>query len=114
MQGHVDAIGKMLSATEAEGSWLVSFSYPRSYSKLLIEKGSIAIDGISLTAFNRKSEQFTVSVVPHTWKNTTLSKRRPGDSVNLEFDLLGKYVLNSQQADSNDALTIAKMRDAGF
>lgn len=114
VQGHVDTTGELLSVKLAEGSWLLSFSYPREYASLLIEKGSIAIDGISLTAYNRTNERFTVSVVPHTWQNTTLGQLQPGSKVNLEFDLIGKYILNFQQSAADQGLTMARLRDAGF
>ncbi|MFH2056335.1 MAG: riboflavin synthase [bacterium] len=114
VQGHVDTTGKLLTVTQAEGSWLLTFSYPRAYAQLLIEKGSIAVDGISLTAYNRSSDRFTVSVVPHTWQSTNLARLRPGAEVNLEFDLIGKYILNFQQSAGDQGLTMAKLRDAGF
>lgn len=92
VQGHVDAIGRCESIAPAAGSWILTFSYPREHAALVVEKGSIAIDGVSLTAYDIAAERFKVSIIPQTWTATTLGQLRPGSSVNLEFDILGKYV----------------------
>jgi len=114
VQGHVDTTGNLLAVESAQGSWLLTFSYPRDYAQLLIEKGSIAIDGMSLTAYDRTNDSFKVSIVPHTWESTNLSHLRSGDAVNLEFDLIGKYILNFHRAASESGLTMEKLREAGF
>ncbi len=92
VQGHVDAIGRCENVAPATGSWILTFSHPREYAELIVEKGSIAIDGVSLTAYDIAKERFKVSIIPHTWSATTLGKLRAGSLVNLEFDILGKYV----------------------
>jgi riboflavin synthase len=114
VQGHVDATGVCLGVVRATGSWIVTLSYPNEFSDLLIEKGSIAVDGISLTAFNRSNDRFQVSVIPHTWENTSLSGLKTGELVNLEFDLIGKYILNYAKPSGREGLTIEKLIDSGF
>ncbi len=98
VQGHVDAIGRCENITPAAGSWILTFSYPREHAALVVEKGSIAIDGVSLTAYDIATERFRVSIIPQTWNATTLGKLRPGSIVNLEFDILGKYVQRRREA----------------
>jgi riboflavin synthase len=90
--GHIDATGSVLEKTPA-GDWLmISFSYPLAYGELLVGKGSIAIDGVSLTVVEVQRERFGVMLIPHTRDHTTLGCREPGAIVNLEFDLLAKHV----------------------
>lgn len=114
VQGHIDAVGDCLEINQAEGSWIISFRYPSRFAALLIEKGSIAVDGVSLTAYDRTENHFKVSVIPHTWQQTTFCRLQPGDSVNLEFDMLGKYILNYNKTTGATGLTIEKMREHGF
>jgi len=114
VQGHIDAVGRLESVNEQGGSWLMRYSYPAEFSNLLIEKGSIAIDGVSLTAYDKSKSHFTVSVVPHTWDATTFSTLKAGESVNLEFDLIGKYILNRITSSAQEGLTIEKMIELGF
>jgi riboflavin synthase len=92
VQGHVDAEGKVESLKKEKGDTLLAISYPKEFDKYVVEKGSITVDGISLTAFNLKPGKFSVAVIPETLKNTTLGGYKPGDAVNLEFDVIGKYV----------------------
>ncbi len=102
--GHVDALAQLISITRKDKSWICRFAVAKSFERYLIEKGSIALDGISLTIFNIKNGQFDVAIIPHTWAETNLHTRRPGDSINVEFDLLGKYVenlLKHQREDGN-------------
>jgi riboflavin synthase len=90
--GHVDGIGRLRAIdVEGEGA-LYRFTVPASLGRLLVEKGSIAVDGISLTVFACTNRAFTVAVIPHTLAVTTLRERRPGDLVNLESDMLARYV----------------------
>jgi riboflavin synthase len=114
VQGHIDTTGKLLGVRQTEGSWLMTFTYPEDFAQLLIEKGSIAIDGVSLTAFECDNNQFSVSTIPQTWKSTTLSRLQPGDRVNLEFDLIGKYVLNYRKRPDAGELSLDKLRDSGY
>ena len=92
VQGHVDATGEV-TGIEAEGEfWRFSFTYPRALAPLFIQKGSIAVDGISLTVAALRDGEFDVQVIPFTWEQTNLHARRVGERVNLECDMLGKYV----------------------
>jgi riboflavin synthase len=92
VQGHVDATGTCLSVETREGSWEYVFSYPPAFAPLLIEKGSICVNGTSLTAFSLQENQFRVAIIPYTYEHTNISDLRPGSTVNLEFDLIGKYI----------------------
>ena len=91
VQGHVDQIALCDSITEENGSWYFKFSY-KSSENITIEKGSIAINGVSLTVVDSKKESFSVAIIPYTWDNTNLKNVKIGDTVNLEFDILGKYI----------------------
>lgn len=93
VQGHVDATGICKKRNEKQGSWEFEFEFPKKFAGLIIEKGSICINGISLTAFNVKKKSFTVAVIPFTFQHTNINKVNPGDAVNLEFDIIGKYLL---------------------
>jgi riboflavin synthase len=99
VQGHVDATGTVISITTAENATLFRFQAPAEFDRNLIEKGSITVDGISLTVVNLKNAAFDVWIIPHTVQETNLKERKPGDKVNLEFDLIAKYVekLSSQK-----------------
>lgn len=93
VQGHVDATGYCKKIKDTGGSWELRFRFPKKFASLIIEKGSICINGISLTAFNVKKDSFSVAIIPYTFTHTNLQYVKEGDSVNLEFDLLGKYIL---------------------
>ena len=93
VQGHVDQIGECIGVKEAEGSWIFTFKYSNDYNNITIEKGSITINGISLTVMNSKLGEFSVAIIPYTYKNTNINKIEIGDIVNLEFDVIGKYVV---------------------
>lgn len=90
--GHVDAIGKVQEARREGQGWRFMFSYPTRFACYLVEKGSVAIDGISLTSFNTTDETFQVAVIPQTYQTTALQDRHVGDPVNIEFDIIAKYV----------------------
>ncbi|GAB6077109.1 riboflavin synthase [Desulfurobacterium crinifex] len=92
LQGHVDTITKVVGIKREGTGFLFSFKLPPAYRHLVVEKGSIGIDGISLTIATLFADIFSVAVIPHTYENTTLKLKRPGDIVNLEFDIIGKYV----------------------
>jgi riboflavin synthase len=92
VQGHVDARGRFLSAEEHGGSWTVRVAYPREIAQYLVFKGSVAVEGISLTVAALAAEYFEIAVIPKTWAVTNLSHLRPGDEVNLEADIIAKYV----------------------
>jgi len=92
VQGHVDTTGTCTGMLAHEGSWELSFSFPEPFAHLVIEKGSICINGISLTAFAVGRDRLSVAIIPYTWEHTAISDVGIGTKVNLEFDLLGKYV----------------------
>lgn len=92
VQGHVDQIGICKSITETEGSWLFTFDYDRTYKNITIEKGSITVNGVSLTVVNSKETEFSVAIIPYTYDNTNFKNFKIGTKINLEFDVIGKYV----------------------
>src|ERR1700722_1416097 len=92
VQGHVDTTAICLKRHELEGSWEFRFEFPRKFSHLVIEKGSICLNGTSLTIFNVKRDRFDVAIIPYTFQHTNIQSVTPGSSVNLEFDMIGKYV----------------------
>lgn len=92
VQGHVDQVGVCTSIKEVGGSWLFDFEYDASIGNITVEKGSICVNGISLTCFNSRSNAFTVAIIPYTFENTNFNQLKTGDKVNLEFDILGKYI----------------------
>ena len=92
VQGHVDASGKVASAKPEGDCVLMGFRAPKKLMHYIVEKGFVAVDGISLTVVKKRASSFTVSVIPYTLQNTVLKERRVGDSVNLEVDILAKYV----------------------
>ena len=92
VQGHVDGTGRLLQKKNLEGSWEFTFSYPAGFAALMIEKGSITLNGISLTCFNVGRDNFTVAIIPYTYEHTNLQYLKEGEAVNLEFDIIGKYI----------------------
>jgi riboflavin synthase len=92
VQGHVDARGKFLSATDHSGSWTVRIAYPPEIGRYLVFKGSVAVEGISLTIAELADDYFEIAIIPKTWGVTNFSHLRPGDAVNLEADVIAKYV----------------------
>lgn len=92
VQGHVDTTGVCEKIKNRDGSYELSFSFSKKFAALVIEKGSICINGISLTLFDVKKDSFKVGIIPYTWEHTNLNFLNKGDEVNLEFDLLGKYI----------------------
>jgi len=96
VQGHVDATATCVDKQTLEGSWLFRFQFPESFSALVIEKGSVCINGVSLTAFNVAGNEFTVTIIPYTYTHTNFNAIEKGTVVNIEFDVLGKYFLRQQ------------------
>ncbi|MBT8262726.1 MAG: riboflavin synthase [Bacteroidia bacterium] len=92
VQGHVDETGICTKVEEANGSWYYTFTYNTSNDNITIEKGSITVNGVSLTVVNSKLNEFSVAIIPYTYENTNFKQIRAGDTVNLEFDVIGKYV----------------------
>lgn len=93
VQGHVDGRGTCTLREEKDGSWLYRFQFDPAFAPLIIEKGSITINGISLTAFQVTRDSFDVAIIPFTFKHTNISEVTKGSHVNLEFDVIGKYLL---------------------
>ena len=95
VQGHVDTTGLCTKRKEKKGSWEFEFSFPKKFAGLIIEKGSICVNGISLTCFDVKRKNFRVAIIPYTFEYTNMKEIREGDLVNIEFDLIGKYLLRT-------------------
>jgi len=89
--GHVDAVSRLLAVEDSTGSWTYRFSIPRGLGPFVVRKGSIALDGVSLTVALRRARDFDVAVIPETRRRTSLAVKRAGDTVNLEIDLLARY-----------------------
>jgi riboflavin synthase len=92
VQGHVDQVATCERAETKDGSWEFTFSYDPKLMNVTIEKGSITINGVSLTVVNSKLNEFSVAIIPYTYEHTTFKTLKKGDVVNLEFDVIGKYV----------------------
>ena len=92
VQGHVDQTAVCESVVEQNGSWVFTFSYDPSLNNVTIEKGSITVNGVSLTVVDSRASKFSVAIIPYTYEHTTFSKVKKGDIINLEFDVIGKYV----------------------
>ena len=92
VQGHVDTVGEVIKREEQDGSWLFTFRFPPEFGRYIVEKGSVTINGISLTCFGVGRAEFTVTIIPYTFEHTTMKEIKPGDHVNLEFDIVGKYI----------------------
>ena len=92
VQGHVDGVAKCLGVSVNDGSWIYKFEFDISNEMLLIEKGSICINGVSLTVFDIAENTFKVTIIPYTYENTSFKTLKEGDIVNIEFDMIGKYL----------------------
>ena len=114
VSGHVEAVGRVMSVTKEGNSHLFRLSLPADIARYVVEKGSIAIDGISLTVADRKDKWFTVSVIPHTMVNTTLSLRKPGSLVNLEADVLARYNEKTRVLNASSRLSSSFLKENGF
>ena len=97
VQGHVDATATCIEKQTLDGSWLFRFRFPAQYAGLVIEKGSICINGVSLTVFNTGKDECTVTIIPYTYTHTNFHTIEEGTQVNIEFDVLGKYLLRSKE-----------------
>jgi riboflavin synthase len=117
VQGHVDSTGQFLTRQMVGEGFIMRFSYPKEIAHYICQKGSIAIEGISLTVANLASNFFEIAVVPHTLQMTTLSFLSSGDKVNLEVDIIAKYVermLTTAPKMEKSTLTMDKLRDLGY
>lgn len=92
VQGHVDQVGRIEQISEQDGSWIFDFSFDPNTGNVTVEKGSITVNGTSLTCFNSKNGKFSVAIIPYTYENTNFHELQVGDEVNLEFDIIGKYI----------------------
>ena len=92
VQGHVDQTGTCKSIAEMDGSWYFTFEYDEKLNNITIEKGSITVNGVSLTVVNSKKNEFSVAIIPYTYEHTNFKKFKIGTRINLEFDVIGKYV----------------------
>lgn len=97
VQGHVDQTAKCIALEEQNGSWLYTFQYDTSKDNVTVEKGSVCVNGISLTVVNSQDDRFSVAIIPYTYQNTNLHEVKVGSTVNLEFDIIGKYVARLMQ-----------------
>lgn len=116
VQGHVDAVGRVRSVAQRENAWDLWIDVPAELLQLVIPRGSVAVDGISLTVTGRDAKGFSISIIPHTWKVTSLKDRGPGARVNVEADLLARYVqgLLEPLGDGERGLTLEKLRALGY
>ncbi len=116
--GHVDGVGEIASRTRQGVGEFLRIRFPRSLDRLLVLKGSIAVDGISLTIAELTADAFGVALIPYTLDGTTLGAKRPGDAVNLEGDLLGKYVARClgemPTVGATGGLTLSRLQEHGF
>lgn len=118
VQGHVDAVGKFVGATRTGDFWTVRVGFPKEIGKYLVYKGSIAVEGISLTIAELKDDYFEIAVIPKTWELTNFSTLSAGDSVNLEADIIAKYVerilLYDKAAEKTQGITMEKLQNLGY
>jgi riboflavin synthase len=117
VQGHVDARGRFLSATDHGGSWTVRIAYPPEMARYLVFKGSVAVEGISLTIAALADQYFEIAVIPKTWEVTNFLHLRSGDDVNLEADIIAKYIeriMSFNGSPGNKSLTIEKLAELGY
>lgn len=92
VQGHVDAVVECLGVEDAGGSWRLTFRYELRPGHLLVDKGSICLNGVSLTVVEPQGDRFSVAIIPYTWEHTNFHRLQPGDRINVEFDIIGKYI----------------------
>ncbi len=101
VQGHVDAKAICAAKETLDGSWLFHFRFPEQFAALVIEKGSVCINGVSLTAFNVTNNELTVTIIPYTYTHTNFQEITAGTEVNIEFDVLGKYLLRKESLNNS-------------
>lgn len=92
VQGHVDTTGHCIAIEDQDGSWYFHFQFPATNAHLLVDKGSICVNGVSLTVINPEQDRFSVAIIPYTFHHTTFKNMKLGEMINLEFDILGKYI----------------------
>ena len=96
VQGHVDGVAKCIEVNLNEGSWIYKFEFDKNWQSLLIEKGSVCINGVSLTVFGINDNTFCVTIIPYTFENTSFKELKPGDLVNIEFDYLARFSMKDK------------------
>jgi riboflavin synthase len=115
VQGHIDGAGEFLSARSVgDGNWWMEVRAPAELDRYLVFKGSVALDGVSLTIASMRQQVVAVAVIPHTWKQTNLHERRRGDRVNIECDILAKYVEKQLAGRARSGLTMERLEELGF
>ncbi|MGE0885188.1 MAG: riboflavin synthase [Blastocatellales bacterium] len=117
VQGHVDGTGQFLETKASGDGWIVRIGFPAELARYIVEKGSITVDGISLTVAALGDDWFEIAVIPHTWKATNLSTLQRNAAVNLEVDIIAKYVERMMQpfaGSSQSTLTMEKLSDLGY
>jgi len=119
VSGHVDCVGDITSIEHKSGEILFRFKHPAEYAPYIIEKGSVAIDGISLTAFSCVDDGFNVSIIPFTFSHTNLNAKKTKDAVNIECDMIGKYIYKACEAillpdNTNKRVSLEVLRRQGF
>ena len=116
---HIDCVGHITSIDHKSGEIIFCFEYPVEYTPYIIEKGSVAVDGISLTAFSCLDNKFSVSIIPFTFSHTTLASRKMGDAVNIECDMIGKYIYKACETillsgDADKKVSLEMLRKQGI
>ncbi len=114
VSGHIDCIGEILDIIPKQDSHIFKIQFSSRYTPLVIQKGSIAVEGISLTVIDVGENYFTVGIIPYTWENTNLKNKRVNDSVNLEFDLIGKYVQKMLSNQTGSKITWEYLKEKGW
>ena len=119
VSGHIDCVGHITSINHKSGEVIFRFEYPVEYTPYIIEKGSVAVDGISLTAFSCLDNKFSVSIIPFTFSHTTLASRKMGDTVNIECDMIGKYIYKACETillsgDADKKVSLEMLRKQGI
>lgn len=104
VQGHVDTTGTITSIESEETGWLIEVEFPSEFENMIVGRGSITMEGISLTIAREENNIFTIAIIPYTWQHTNLKGKSVGDKVNLEFDVIGKYVVKYLESIGRDSL----------
>lgn len=104
VQGHVDTTGTITSIEKEETGWLIEVEFPSEFENMIVGRGSITMEGISLTIAREHGNSFVVAIIPYTWEHTNLKEKTVGDQVNLEFDVIGKYVVKYLSSIGRDSL----------
>tara|TARA_R110000868_G_scaffold235273_9_gene489163 strand:- start:23213 stop:23818 length:606 start_codon:yes stop_codon:yes gene_type:complete len=104
VQGHVDTVGEISVMEKEETGWLITIQFSKEFENMIVGRGSITVEGISLTIAREEGTEFTIAIIPYTWEHTNLKNKKVGDKVNLEFDIIGKYVVKYLASIGRDSL----------